>query len=454
VARDGLTGVLLVGGASRRFGSAKALARIGGETLAARAWRVLGLACDERIAVGKAADRLDLGFPVVDDGTATRAALAGVVAGLRAASHEVTVLLPVDAAAVSPEVLRALARACDGEAAAPQTGPLPAALRKSALPVLERRLARGQLVLRDALQELAARVVEVDPWQLANVNTPADLEAARRRAQALAAVTTIAARLGVDASAARILQDWNDTIVALDPSPIVARVATSTVRPEGPPGVLERELALAQHVVGRGGPVVPPTTSPPPGPHEVDGLHLTLWELAEELPGEPPPAGIAAALRSFHAALADYPGALPSLAERHERARRLAADARALPRLDEAGRGVLARALDVLLGRVAAFPAPHRPLHGGAHTGNLLHTPAGPRWIDLDTVCTGPLEWDLAHLPDEAAALFPERDEALLEVMRLLVSAEVAVWCWRAYGRAPEVDEAARFHLERVRGFL
>src|SRR5207248_6351821 len=84
-----LTGVLLVGGASRRFGSPKALARFDGTTLAERAWRVLGEACDERLAAGKAADDLLLPFPVLDDGTGLRAPIAGVVAGLRAASHEV-----------------------------------------------------------------------------------------------------------------------------------------------------------------------------------------------------------------------------------------------------------------------------------------------------------------------------------------------------------------------------
>ena len=52
MARRGLTGILLVGGASTRFGSPKALARLGEETLAERAWRVLGEACEERIAVG------------------------------------------------------------------------------------------------------------------------------------------------------------------------------------------------------------------------------------------------------------------------------------------------------------------------------------------------------------------------------------------------------------------
>ena len=64
-----LTGVLLVGGASRRFGSPKALARLDDETLAERAWRTLGEACDERLAVGKAADELALPFPLLDDGT-------------------------------------------------------------------------------------------------------------------------------------------------------------------------------------------------------------------------------------------------------------------------------------------------------------------------------------------------------------------------------------------------
>ena len=73
----GLSGVLLVGGASRRFGSPKALARFRGETLAERAWRVLGEACDERLAVGKAGE-LELPFPVLDDGSELRAPIVGV----------------------------------------------------------------------------------------------------------------------------------------------------------------------------------------------------------------------------------------------------------------------------------------------------------------------------------------------------------------------------------------
>jgi molybdopterin-guanine dinucleotide biosynthesis protein A len=168
-----VTGVLLVGGASTRFGSPKALARLDSRTLAEIGWETLSF-CDERIAVGKAADGLDLPFPIVDDGTETRAPIAGVVAGLRAAANDLCVMLPVDTPGVRQDGLAALAAEC-ADAAVPPTGPLPGAYRRAALVVLERRLAAGRLALRDALAELDTRVVRIDPAQLANVNTPDDL---------------------------------------------------------------------------------------------------------------------------------------------------------------------------------------------------------------------------------------------------------------------------------------
>ena len=96
MADRGLTGVLLVGGASSRFGAPKALARLDGETLAERAWRLLTETCDETIAVGKRADALPLPFPVEDDGNELRAALVGVVAGLRRSPTDLAVIVPTD----------------------------------------------------------------------------------------------------------------------------------------------------------------------------------------------------------------------------------------------------------------------------------------------------------------------------------------------------------------------
>ncbi|HET7573372.1 MAG TPA: molybdenum cofactor guanylyltransferase [Gaiellaceae bacterium] len=169
-----LSGVLLVGGASSRFGSPKALARLGGETLAERGWRVLGEACDERLAVGKAADGLALPFPLLDDASEVRAPLAGIAAGLRAAAHDVVVFLPVDAPLVDVAALRALGSACRA-AATPPGHPLPGAYRRGVLAVVERRLAAGELRLRDLVAELDTAPVQLDPALLANVNEPADL---------------------------------------------------------------------------------------------------------------------------------------------------------------------------------------------------------------------------------------------------------------------------------------
>jgi molybdenum cofactor guanylyltransferase len=177
-----VTGVLLVGGASRRFGSPKALARFGEKTFADIAWERLAW-CDERLACGKLVDGLPLPFPVRDDDSLVRAPLAGVVAGLRAACFDVIVALPVDLPLVTDEALQTLVSACTGDAAVPQAGPLPGAYRRSALPVLGRRLRAGDLALTAALVELETCVIEVDPSVLANVNRPQDLPPAPTHAR-------------------------------------------------------------------------------------------------------------------------------------------------------------------------------------------------------------------------------------------------------------------------------
>jgi molybdopterin-guanine dinucleotide biosynthesis protein A len=161
-----LSGVLLVGGASERFGSAKALAVFRGETLAARGRRLLEEACDEVLVVGKAGDRLP--FPVLDDGAESRAPIHGVIAGLRAARHDVVVVLPVDVPLVTPAVLRAL-----GEAGAVPSEriPLPGAYPRALLPELEQRVAAGELSLRGANRTTLA----VDEELLVDADTPARL---------------------------------------------------------------------------------------------------------------------------------------------------------------------------------------------------------------------------------------------------------------------------------------
>jgi aminoglycoside 6-adenylyltransferase len=216
--RVAATGVLLVGGASERFGSPKALASFRGGTLGVRAWRLLNDVCEEVIAVGKVDDALDLPFAVLDDGAEDRAPVFGVIAGLRAARYESCLVCPVDTPLVTPALLRELLAA----GAVPQTGPLPGVYAKSILPELEARAGSGQLTMRG----ISKTVTEVDERLLANVNTRMDLieaavaEWARERDDVQAAVV-VGSRARTDLPADK----WSDLDIILivdDPEPYAA----------------------------------------------------------------------------------------------------------------------------------------------------------------------------------------------------------------------------------------
>jgi molybdopterin-guanine dinucleotide biosynthesis protein A len=170
-----LTGVLLVGGASSRFGAPKALALFRGETLAERGHRVLTEACNEVLVVGKARELPGLPFPVVDDGTEERAPIHGVVAGLRHAHYATVVALPVDVPLMTSDALRALGEA--GAVPSPRV-PLPGAYPRSLLSVLEWRIAAGDLSLRG----VNTTTFEISAALLADADTPAALAALERLA--------------------------------------------------------------------------------------------------------------------------------------------------------------------------------------------------------------------------------------------------------------------------------
>ncbi len=70
--------------------------------------------------------------------------------------------------------------------------------------------------------------------------------------------------------------------------------------------------------------------------------------------------------------------------------------------------------------------------------------------IDFESVCSGPVEWDLSALPDMGAGVFAV-DEELLAVMRRLRSLCVAVWCAGRAARSSAMGDAARAHLDLLR---
>jgi hypothetical protein len=58
----------------------------------------------------------------------------------------------------------------------------------------------------------------------------------------------------------------------------------------------------------------------------------------------------------------------------------------------------------------------------------VLSAKNGPLFIDLETCCRGPVEFDLAHVPEEVSGRYPKIDPALLRDCRTLVLAMVAAW--------------------------
>ena len=70
-------------------------------------------------------------------------------------------------------------------------------------------------------------------------------------------------------------------------------------------------------------------------------------------------------------------------------------------------------------------------LHGEPHPGNVLTTKNGLQlFIDLETCCRGPVEFDLAHAPEEVSGHYPGVNQDLLRDCRILVLAMITTWRW------------------------
>jgi Phosphotransferase enzyme family len=219
---------------------------------------------------------------------------------------------------------------------------------------------------------------------------------------ALAAAQAVAREHAVACDEAVRLAAGSNVLVHLKPSPVVARVMTGTaVLHDDVEPWLAREVAVGAFLAERTDLVVPPSDILPPGPHEQDGLWMTLWRFVKHDAQAPPPEPreLGRSLRRLHAALADFPGDLPPLSETRDWLERLLAELRPSPDIDS-----LRFKLDALTPVVFESSLPAQPLHGDASLSNLLRTESGLVWNDLEDVCAGPVAWDIAGLMSSARA--------------------------------------------------
>ena len=198
-------GVILAGGESRRYGSPKALAEVGGRRIIDRAIEGMGAVVDDLLIIANEPDLFaDLNLPTMPDARPGLGALGGLHAALlaaQAARRPGVLTMACDMPFPPTALLRRLRDECFGasgsqvpDAVVPESRgrrgiePLLGAYRVSCLPAIEKSLDEGDRRMIGFHEETLVRRVPLtavealcDPERaFLNVNTPEDRERAER----------------------------------------------------------------------------------------------------------------------------------------------------------------------------------------------------------------------------------------------------------------------------------
>jgi hypothetical protein len=257
---------------------------------------------------------------------------------------------------------------------------------------------------------------------------------------------SIALALDLTVDDAVVLQNSNKLAVRLLPCDVLARVAPLAQQ------VALFELELAQRLAKTESPVAALEPRVKPRAYERDGFVVTLWTYYPSVtPPEVAPVPYANALKRLHSGMRKLDVVTPHFTDRVSEAQQLVANLDQTPALADADRELLSGALGSLRRTIADRGDAEQLLHGEPHPGNLLSTKNGPLFIDLETCCRGPVEFDLAHVPEEVARHYPGVDQDLLGECRGLVLAMVAAWRWDAGDQFPNGRRAARKLISSLR---
>jgi hypothetical protein len=242
--------------------------------------------------------------------------------------------------------------------------------------------------------------------------------------RAIAAATSVAASLGLPASDAIVVHNSNRLALRLTPCDVLARVAVQGH------AAAQFEVELAQRLAEVGCPVG--ALEPRAGPlvYARDGFKVTLWTYYEPVTPHVSPAGYARALERLHAGMRKVDVPSPRFTDRIAEAEEVVASPDLSPGLADADRVLLSSRLGSLRRAIDDRGAEEQLLHGEPHQGNVLSTKNGPLFIDLETCCRGPVEFDLAHVAEAVCEHYPSVSQGLLEECRQLVLAMLAAWRW------------------------
>jgi hypothetical protein len=191
-----------------------------------------------------------------------------------------------------------------------------------------------------------------------------------------------------------------------------------------------------------------------------DGFAVTLWTYYEPVPPrEVAPAEYARVLERLHTGMRRIDIAAPHFTDRVAEAQSLVASRDRTPELPDADRELLSNTLRSLRRAIENRGAPEQLLHGEPHPGNLLRTKKGLLFIDLETCCRGPVEFDIAHVecprfPDEVSKHYPGVDQQLLRECHVLMLAMITTWRWDRDDELPNGRRLALDWLGEMRSAL
>lgn len=264
--------------------------------------------------------------------------------------------------------------------------------------------------------------------------------------RAVAAAMSIASSLGLPVDEAIVLNDSNKVTLRLLPCDVLARVAPVAQQ------VALFEIELAQRLAESGSPVAALEPRVEPRVYERDGFVVTLWTYYEPVtPDVVSPADHAHALEQLHAGMRKIDVPTPHFTDRVESAQQLVASRDLTPELADADRDLLSNTLRRLRRAIDERSPAEQLLHGEPHPGNVLSTKNGLLFIDLETCCRGPVEFDLAHAPEEVSEHYPDVDQDLLRDCRILVLAMITTWRWDRGDRLPNGRQLGTEWLGQIR---
>lgn len=186
---SGISGIILAGGKSSRYGSNKALVEVDGARLIERAVRVMAAVFPQVILVTNApADYAFLELPMVEDRIKGLGPIGGIYTGLETISAEAGFVVACDMPFLQEALIRHMVQAReDFDAVVPRMGwmiePLHALYSNKCLPVIKAAIAAQEYQTVKCFQKLRVKYIEreellaFDPKLMSffNINEPKDL---------------------------------------------------------------------------------------------------------------------------------------------------------------------------------------------------------------------------------------------------------------------------------------